>query len=270
MIGLSRAEVVEAIARTNVGRTAAANTKSSYTQIIAATAIKYDALTLDIAQNSGDGGADSFLVDLAIGAGGSEQVIVPNVLVDSTRAIGFGRAGLTVPVLIPSGTRIAARLQETAGAGTRTVNVALVGRNGGANRPRALGGDAIAYGADTTNTTGTLIDQGASANAYGSWIQMTASTSRDHRYIGAIFGNSKTAGNPTNNPFTMDVQLAVGAGGSEQIIGYTQFTIQNWTLVVPNLEVWAEIPAGSRLAMRSKCTGAGSNDRLLTAILYGV
>lgn len=250
-----------------VSRTAGANTKSSYQQIIAATGFAYNAISLQL--NSDGGGGQCYLVDIAIGAGGSEVVIIPNILVDSMRAIGHCGVNITIPVAIAAGTRISAALQEVGGSGTRQVNLALTGRAGGANAVQSPCGTVSNYGALTASSNGTLIDQGAVANTFGSWVQMTAATARDHNALIAVMGTNQTTS--WAGSFLFDFQIGIGAGGSEVVIAqFESMTNANGNrMQVNSFDANYAVPAGSRVAMRSKCTSATSFERQATAIILG-
>jgi hypothetical protein len=121
-VGMEGCAGVEAIGVTSGHGTSitcgAANTKGSYSQLIASTARDYAGfyIAMDVA------GSTSFptgplMVDVAIGAGGSEQIIVPNVFFSSSPGAFYG-SGMSGPfrVPIPAGTRVAARVQDTAGS----------------------------------------------------------------------------------------------------------------------------------------------------------
>jgi hypothetical protein len=97
----------------------ATNTKGAWTEMIAATAEPYQALMVGV-----QGGSDvtasnaSILLDIGIGASGSETTVIPNIVVITTTA-----ELVTVPdsgawlVNVPVGSRISARYQASATAG---------------------------------------------------------------------------------------------------------------------------------------------------------
>jgi hypothetical protein len=152
----------------------AANTKGAYAQLIAATGFQYQSISLNLVSEGG--GGQCYLVDIAIGAGGSEQVIVPNVLYDSARGVYQNAVNITLPISVPAGVRVSARVQEPGGSGTRDVQIGLTGRAGGSNANNAEVGAVINYGANTSTSNGVLVDSGAVANTYGAWTQITASS----------------------------------------------------------------------------------------------
>ena len=98
---------------TSVAASGSTNTKGSYSQVVASTTMDYIGFlfTLYDSNNTGQvGNAGRYLFDIAIGAGGSEVPIVPNLpVVDNTGNTGIH--SLFFPIPIPSGTRIAVRCQ---------------------------------------------------------------------------------------------------------------------------------------------------------------
>lgn len=250
-----------------VARTAGANTKSAYVQVTAATGFAYSAVSLIL--NSSGGGGQCYLVDIAIGAGGSEQVIIPNILFDSMRQAGNAGMCFTLPVSIPAGTRVAARLQETSGSGTRTVELCVIGRAGGSNANISTSGSATNYGANTSTSNGILVDQGGVANTYGAWTQITAGTTSNHSQIIANLGQNQTT-NTLGGYY--DFQIGIGAGGLEVVIAefQTLASANISRMLVATYDINAAIPAGTRLAMRAKCDMVSANDRTATAVIIGV
>lgn len=246
----------------------AANAKGSYVQLTASTNFPYTSVTLQGSPTGG--GGQTYLIDVAVGGAGSEQVIVPNVLLDSARGANMNGICIELPIAVPAGSRLAARVQEVSGAGTRTVDVTVIGRNGGSGaRPAGLG-TVVNYGADTSTTNGVLVDPGAVANTYGAWTQITASTSRDHNALIAILGTNKQGGTLVDSVYFF--QIGIGDAGSETML--TEF-MSNMSssvsrLMINSLMVEYQVPTGSRLSMRSKCvSSATANARHTTAILLG-
>lgn len=242
----------------------AANTKGSWVELIAATSFKYEAL--DIAAFADGGGGQCYLVDLAIGASGSEVVVLSNLLVDSARALHHNQIRLRLQFSIPVGSRLAVRCQEAGGSGTRYVTVSVTGINGGYNFLPGSAGSVTTYGADTAASNGTLIDPGAVSNTWGAWTEMTAS-SGPHSGIAIVLGTNKFSSGIASAVYTF--QLAVGGSGSETVVcEFRSCVTASSTRLQSNVIHWlGSLPAGTRLAMRSKTTDASSREA--SAILLG-
>lgn len=246
----------------------AANAKGSYVQLLAAVGFKYNAITINLSAEGG--GGQTFLVDIAIGAAASEKVIVPNILFDNARSVFSSGIDLMVPISVPSGVRLAARVQEVGGAGTRDVRVGVSGLAGGANYPPATCCVAINYGAITASTNGVLVDPGASANAWGAWTEISAATTQDHAGLAAVIGVNKQSGVLVDSSY--EFQIGVGAAASEVAVAQWLANLNGSTNAMKPCThtVGASIPSGTRLAMRSKCISSGAAAaRHPTAIILG-
>ncbi len=93
-----------------------ANSKSAWVQLISSTTRDYYGLVL--MGSPYNGGSDN-LVDAGIGASGSEVTIIPNcrfITGSSNEVVQSAMSGL-IPIHIPSGTRVAIRLQSSATGG---------------------------------------------------------------------------------------------------------------------------------------------------------
>lgn len=114
---------------TTIDPGAVINTKGSYTQITAATTKSCKGLLVCIGnRNNVAQSLYRWLVDIAIGAGGSEKVIVPNFQLASGISRSITPYLFFVPVTIPAGTRLAARAQCSGNDATdRLFDIVLIG-----------------------------------------------------------------------------------------------------------------------------------------------
>lgn len=266
---LAPCERIEALPTTLCSRSTS-HTKGTWVEVTAATSFAYEALHVTAMEDPTSGGADVFLVDIGVGASGSEIVIVPNILIDNNRAaLGQVLVALNLPLAIPAGTRIAVRCQDSTGSGTRSTRIGLVGKAGGANYPVALCQSLVNYGALTASTNGTLVDSGATANTFGAWVQFTASTSARHNFLHPVIGYDKQTGGGSGAVANAEYQIAVGASGDEQIIGYGQVSFGGggYGVISNGLPFYPQIPVGSRLSMRTKSASATAADRHITFVL---
>lgn len=248
-----------------VGR-GAANTKGAYVQLIAATSFRYEAVTIQL--HADGGGGQCYLVDISIGAAAAEQVIIPDILLDSTRGILQNSLNITIPIAVPEGVRLSARVQEVGGAGTRQVRVTVIGRAGGSNYPVAQSGSVVNYGVNVATSNGVLVDMGTVAATYGASFELIGSTIRDHNGLIVIMGTNQQASALADVYYNFQI----GIGPSLETI------IAEWTsslsggvnrLQVNSMDICAAIPSGTRISMRSKCSGASAATRHTTAIILG-
>lgn len=262
--GITTLDTVGEVAGSSVGTTLTAagstNTKGSYTQLVASTG--RDAHWLIIQGRSSLNGT-SFLLDLAIGGAGSEQIIVADLLMQGPRS------GITIclPVYVPGGSRLAARVQSNSASATMLCSVLLGSHSFGMMEP---GGVVTCYGQNTGDSGSTSIDPGGSGHTKGSYVQITASSSRKHQGFVLIVGGDKNTGT-TAADFLIDV--ALGAGGSEQIIvpdfyvreesGAFAYTPYATYFPIP-------IPEATRIAVRAQCSITDATDRLFDCQIVGV
>lgn len=101
-----------------VAVTAGNGVKGAYVQLIAATAAASKHLIIMLLTTA----ITQFAVDISTGAAGVEVVVIPNIIVQLTTAVGSETFVVELPFAIPSGTRIAARAQSSA---ANTINVAV-------------------------------------------------------------------------------------------------------------------------------------------------
>lgn len=243
------------------------NSKGSFVQLVSSTSFAYSAIDLNLLPSGG--GGQCYLVDVAIGLAGAEQVIVSNVLLDSVRGAFQNQVLITLPVSIPVGSRLSARQQEAGGAGTRNVNFSLTGRSGGVNSRQAAHGEAITYGANAAATTGVFVDSGDSANVFGAWIEIAAATARVHNFLTAVLGTNQV---PTNGSAELLIQIGIGPSGAEVPIAElrTGLSQQGTRVLNSSFDVAANIPTGSRLSVRCQSSSNAANVRVVSAILIGV
>ncbi len=240
----------------------AANTKGAWVQLVAATPA--DTSFVLIEGNLDVRGAaivTQAAFDIGIGAGGSEVVLAPNLYLSNPFTQSTDCC-IAIPLQIPAGTRIAARAQgDSTTVFTITTKLSLY--DGALTQGEgAAGVDAINLVATTTTPTAVIPGNGA----FGSWIQVTAATSRDYMGVFAQY-------NAPAHAF-YGLQFGIGAGGSEKPITGTRtalFSATNFSMGgqdVPFIPV--RIPAGSRVAARAAFVTNGSGLTNLGVSLYGV
>jgi hypothetical protein len=223
-----------------------AHVKGGYQQIVAS-AVRPVA-GLRVHAEADVGGANnidsSMLLDISFGASGVEVVQVANI------PVGAHHRGATwfLPLYIPAGTEVRCRIQGAVTSDTYLIRPTLV--YGG--RAGAWGGYSIAdtIGVDTATsgpTTGDLTDN--------AWDEAVASTAQAYRALTLHMCLPPADTTAQAGIFTIDI--GVGAAGVEQALG-TFIARTTTSEGVERLEgphmVEAEIPAGSRLAIRKNST----------------
>lgn len=237
------------------------NVKSAYSEIVAA--LPFDVGFIQLHQVSGYRG--DYLVDIAIGAAGSEYVIVSNILVSEP---GLRTTNtFIIPINIPKGTRVAIRAQQRAPTGSwgGTFFLGFFSKGG---RTQVCG-IVDTYGANEADSGGVLIDPGTSVDTKGAYYEIVSSCN-DIKALGIAIGINIDYARSTCYWY---VDIAIGASGSEEIIIADLMLTCYSTVgaVVPKLIGMLPfvIPAGSRIAVRASCTINTASDRTFDVALYG-
>jgi hypothetical protein len=235
---------VNSSAEVSLTANTSAHTKGSYSELIASTSANAGLLVLMVQDVSTVSTNTATLIDVATGASGSEAAIISNLAVGGALTT-TGPLGVVVPIpfQIPSGTRLSARIQSVVTGGkTATAQVFLFD----------VGGDYATAPTSVDVITGdTATSQGISfSGSSGTWVQAIASTSRAYRAV-AIVPSTHNSSIATIGP---QLELGVGASGSEQVFGFTVASYsnnENLQSSPPYLSLFGRnIPSGSRLAVR--------------------
>lgn len=241
-----------------------ANTKGSFVEMIASTGFDYDSFKINVRATDNFG----YIFDIAIGAAGSEVILVPDVLVAWTSGVTTRvLATMEIPMSIPAGTRISCRVQSS--STSRLIIISGIGESNTFKQESGLS-KCVSYGALTATSKGTLIDPGTTIHTKGSWVELTsASTGNIKKLILSIDGNRNNL--ISLNSFLFDI--AIGADGSEEVIipNFFVYTDSGNDSVAPGLTTFdVDIPDGTRIAVRSQCSTNDATDRLLNVSLLGV
>lgn len=208
------------------------------------------------------GGNSGLLIDFALGAASSEQLIVEGYRI-GTYNRGSQIVDAYVPVALPKGQRLACRAQ-TAGASSALLGVSLLGV------PSKMDGNGMSFshgkgiGASTSTSLGSpLTGSGTSETA---WTEITSSTPFHAKALDMLVGDNNDA---TNFNAHQLIDLAIGAAGSEvPIIEDWQQSSSGGESVPPaNTGFPIDIPKGTRLSWRHQSTAA-TIDHDIVVMLY--
>lgn len=245
----------------------AANVKGAWVQLVAASARDAHSVVLEIGLDSGTSGIPGFLIDIGIGASGSEQIIVPNLFYDQRAE--FSEAVLCMfrlPLKVPAGSRLAARVQCVTASATFRVSAQLVSGEPSEDSVSRV----YAYGVDTATSRGTEIDPGATVDTKGAWVQLVASSDE----LSGLFITLGHGPVDTTTGCRYLIDIGVGAAASEQVIvsNIAVDSIIDGNLLLPAITdlFRTKIPAGSRLAVRAQSSTVSATERQFDVALYGV
>lgn len=214
-----------------------ANTKGSWVEI--KSALPYDSIGLVVTFQTQPNAYQ--VVDIAIGAGGSEQVVLPNWNLSSSLSGTHANNPMFIPLFIPAGSRVAARSEGSQGSAFATIKaVFLGGAWGGAQVP----GQWKDYTQVASGPYGIATTPGGGSK--GSYAQIAAATAFTSRWMSVAVQGA-------TSPEDINIDIAVGAAASEVIV------LPDLYYSIENLGVqWAfpfTIPGGTRIAARAKTNG---------------
>jgi hypothetical protein len=220
-----------------------AHTKGAWTELIASTSAASDYLQVAV-EGVGVGNTNTAtLLDIGVGGAGSETAIVSNVAIGGAAAFALTNERsyrFNVPVYIPSGSRVSARIQSVV-TGGKTAQVSI--RLGAGPNPAGTSSTTTTLGTSTATSAGTSLP--GSNNV---WTQFIASTSAQYgalTVVPSVSNTSMTSG-------ARSIELGRGGSGSEVTFIQTEFatsTSESVGLVYTQLAV-TTVVASTRLAVR--------------------
>lgn len=245
--------------------TGAANTKGSWSQVIAATTSEINMIYLSLTAGTFASATNtSCLVDIGIGAAASEVVIVPNIAL-GYRVITLNTCFYAFPVNIPLGSRVAVRGQGAEASKGIAVEMTFAQLPNGRKAPTSI----IDMGTDTATSKGVTVSNPGSNNTKGSWTQIIAATAEP--FDALIVGAQGAAGTAFTASGEGLVDIGYGASGAEVKLVENlkiQSSVSEQIHLIPHpLIIPCRLPAGTRLAARYQ---RSVTTMPLDIILYGV
>lgn len=117
-----------------------AHTKGAWVEIVASTAFDYHFVGITIDQTGVSAQLNNALVDVGVGAAGSESVVVPDLAMGGSQNLSYSgdvTAKAFMPLYIPAGSRVAARIQSFAAASNSRITLVAL-NSPGASSPSSL------------------------------------------------------------------------------------------------------------------------------------
>lgn len=245
---------LEESSATTITADTTAHTKGAWSQLIATTTADSNFMMIVLAGISTNATDTRSLFDIGIGGSGSETVLVAN-------CGGGGASGalvIPVPIFVPKGSRISARLQSlVTGGKTGTAQVILFNITG-VRSPSYV----ETIGADTANS------RGVNTPTAATYTQITASTTNAYQALVYI----PTGGSGTTwSGATPRSTIATGGSGSEIALGSVVFTTTSNEGVGSSALGFAlipgHVPRGARIAV-SPSTSASYQDAIILGVPY--
>lgn len=246
---------------------ASLNTKGAWTELSSGLGVPANGFIVCLSTERA--GAADWLFDIGIGAAGSEVVLVPNLYAGCTTAQANELVSIPIPIRIPGGQRLSMRYQASNITSEEARGLLLPYGCG----PHQFSGYELIedLGTDTSDSGGTQVEPGGTANTKGSWSQLIASTANPYKAILVAIGNQAR---DTRSGASWLVDIGIGAAAAETtLVPNLPARVQAATdLPVPRFHgpLPVHIPAGTRISARAQCSINTAGDRLLDAIVYGL
>jgi hypothetical protein len=240
----------------------AANTKGAYTELFASTAFDVETIVVCVTEVTFQSTVDtSTLLDIAVGAAASEVVLIPDLGVGWRGPPTAGQIFI-IPIAIPAGSRVSARIQSAVASKSINVNIELRQHGDHSAAPTTC----ATYGINAANSHSTTLATPGGVNTKGAYTELTASTSADAtRLLVSVQGDSDGFAASTQL-----VDIATGAAASEvvlipDLLVQSQTTESIWPVSFCSAYT-VNVPAGTRLSARFQATSVDPNSKPAIAV----
>ncbi len=242
---------------TVITSSSSANTTGTVITLISGADFDCIGIYVNIAQGNAEG--ISYLVNIIINTGGSDQLLIPNIPINTNTSTFAQTRNPFFPVMIPKGADIKCSLQDSTGSGTMEVTVAVLSASGGVQNGY---GSVENFGANTSDSGGQPIDPGGTANTL---VYAEFSASLANRIKAVIIFTQTNEADETLTVGQWQYHLAIGAASSEIPIApvFVLSASGSRDMLAPNVGplICLDIPAGERLSigLQSDITTTQSN-----------
>lgn len=211
--------------------------KGAWVELVASTSAAANLVGI-VASVGLAGQASGSLIDIGIGAAGSEVAIASNIAIGSHSTAD---SIFPVPLAIAAGSRLAVRVQSVVVSKSIPVVAVLY------QAPIIAASSVDVLGASTSTSVG-------SSATSNTWSEIIASTAQAYRYLVVVPSLSTTSVGTTS---ALTMRVGVGAAGSEVERGYVRYmtTSNEWVYFYRTswlTGVFPGCPAGVRIAARSE------------------
>jgi hypothetical protein len=233
---------------------ATAHVKGAWVEAVASTTSEANQLFLTVYNINVNGQATGTLIDVGIGAAGSEVVVAENIAVGGAN-LNDPRMQFPLFVNVPTNSRIAIRGQSVVAGGKTGVVVIQTAQ--GSQSPATVD----VFGTDTSTSTGTTPGLNLA------WNEIVASTTQNYAWFVAVFsGSAPVVGNTTTV-----LRIGTGAAGSESVVrsvtvrhnSAEAFGIPFFEPFTAQVFSGKNIPIGTRLAVSAVGSLAGAGVTLI-------
>ena len=245
---------------TNVVSAGSVDTFGSYVELTASTARESHLMTVQ-AVGKDASAARSSIIEIATGAASSETPLFEFHLPHTAVANG-AKHHFMLPQTVSSSTRVAARVKSSQINTDVGVSLAL-------SDDDSWGTSTEATLLGVSNSEGTTIDPGGTADTKGNWTEITSSSPHDIDYLIFFCGNNL---NSVATAATWLIDIGTGAASSETAVVENIFqSIGSFEAEHPiSYPIYVPITSGTRIAVRAQCSITDATDRLIDVTILGV
>lgn len=246
---------------------ATVHVKGAWESVGGATSFAYESLTFVF---SGATTNNFNQVDIGITVGAETYVIVPDITTDP-RAAGDAGTTLTLPIHVPAGSQLAARLRSSSSSGI--LNVLIIGSSSGLMGTPGVSRAVKLFTDSTSSSAGISIDIGSTVVNTKMTDYTTLIASSPERVCG-IFGIPDSAGDATKTAIRWLLDLAIGSSGSELDIVTNMMFGADSVSDTPTPKSFGpflfDVSSGTRFSARAQNNTGISGDRVIGISLYGL
>ena len=257
----SSADLTNSTISKTVTAHATPHTKGNYTELIASTG--YAAETLLIVVLGGPSAStvnSSTLMDIAFGAAASEVVQVANLNISHNGGVYHY---FTIPLAVPSGSRVSARIQGAVTVQAITVAARVYEAGDHSTAPTTC----TTVGADTATSNGLAPTTAGSTNTKAAWLEILPSAAAAYSRMMVSVGATPTG---SVSAATGLIDIGKGAAASEAVIVgdiyYDLTSTEQIRVVGNNRPFTVSIAPGDRLAIRYQATSTNAAARPTVAL----
>jgi hypothetical protein len=237
------------------------HSKGAWATLIASTIHDSYGFWLRLTNSFGSATLTHCLMDIAIGAS-QENIIIPEFMCGwRGRADGGGNAGQWIPIFIPKGSKISARIQSVVASNPTLAEIVLC--QGASSLPGQLFSGCNAYGTDAATSNGTIhTPHGTGSESEDANIGGTLTKNYGAVMLSSIHGSSTTT---TNIAYHWELTI----GGITICEWYTVNTTSEFCCTpFPCGPFYLNLPVGTQLQVQAEASGTAQDQYVAFHCFY--
>lgn len=229
------------------------NVKGSWVELISSANFDVCGISLAIFADSASAAVNANLYDIGVGAAGSEQPIVSNLLNTGSTNLTAGGLSYFLPLEIKKGTRISARHQSNVASKGARITTFL---HGGFSAPpwKTFAG-AEGIGVDTADSGGTTHTPGNSG-AESAWANIGTTLAK---HYGAMLPIVSTGSDTTMTSLAGHLEVGINSTTLAEYLFGTNNT-EFISYLLPSVPFYGNFPIGTQMQIRAEMSGTADTD----------